>query len=205
MKRTGQVAKPEVHTPGDDAVVAGPVEKPWYDEAKKHDGENEYQSKLAALLVPFWKKLFGLNFKDLIGSPHAWCGLFVGAMLYIGHAEYTSRGASAIAYDSYGQRIEWQTEGIPQGAIVRINHDGDCKSASNNHVTFADGDCAAADLMKPNATFPGYGGNQGNAVKRSNYSVKEICSVRWPPDYVKPPRVAASKNCSGSKSAESTR
>jgi hypothetical protein len=133
---------------------------------------------------------------------------------------------SGLARDNakFGVGIDWKVNGIPRGAVIRINHNFDCSSGSNNHVGFADADCAPQDIiemvkdsngvwkptspakLKAGATIPIFGGNQGNMVKRSIYSVKEICEVRWPSEVEKPGLITKSVNCQAeSTGKESTR
>lgn len=180
------------------------VENPSYLEAKKYAGAKETDAKFGAWLSKFWPKT-GLNYKTIIGSSFAWCALFVVAMQSETGQKYIA-SASARSHGRTGVEIDWKANGIPRGAIIHLNHGFNCKSSSGNHVTFADGDCTVADLTKKGATFPGFGGNQSNQVKRSNYDAREICEVRWPSEIPKPGKIEKSVNCSGSAdSGESTR
>lgn len=180
---------------------------PWYEYAKKHQGKKETDPQFNKEMSAKWS-LFGMNLGTIKESWAAWCGLAVAVSLSAVGLDYAKDGALARNWGNYGVAIEWRTEGIPQGAIVWINHKSDCKSSSNNHVTMADGDCSPQDLNKSGATFNGYGGNQNNAWKVSTYAVKTICGVRWPNNakYPKPNKVLVSKKCtSGSAGNESTR
>jgi hypothetical protein len=95
---------------------------------------------------------------------------------------------------------------MPQGAIVVNNHRFDCSAGSGNHVTLANGNCAAADLTKKGASFDALGGNQNNAVRVTTYDAREICHVRWPKEKPLPGPVVKSENCtSGKIGKESTR
>lgn len=183
---------------------------PAYLEAKKYAGQKETDKKLQDKLVPVGKKITGKWYTTLVGASFAWCAVFFFSMNSdVGQEVIASAGAKKIGQSGY--EINWKRDGIPQGAGVWKNSSS-CSSSSGNHITWADGDCSAADLMKPKATWPGFGGNQGNAVKRSIYCAKGdckeskdvICRVFW---HVKelPPSVKVSKNCSGSASEESTR
>lgn len=191
------------------AVVTGPsIERPQnpsYLEAKKYAGKTEFDSKFGGWLSGFWKKVGLPNYKTIIGSSFAWCALFVVAMQSETGQKYIA-SAAARSHAKTGIEINWKKDGIPRGAIVHLNNAGNCSSGSNNHVTFADGDCTAEELSKSGATFPGFGGNQGNAVKRSTYAASKICAVRWPAEVEKPGPVTKSIDCQGSKdSNESTR
>lgn len=192
---------------------------PWLTRARTYIGMGEKVAKFVAWLSPFWK-IVGLNYKTIIGSSFAWCGLFIAVMMSETGQEWIRNGAGAKNWDKYGQAIEYKVNGIPAGAVVRINHKGDCSAGSNNHVTFAEGSCKKDDIIemvkdskgvwvpkvKAGATFPGLGGNQGDQVKISWYPVSHICAVRWPPKQALPAPVAASDGCNGKASTgESTR
>lgn len=181
---------------------------PWYLYAIKFKGRREEESAFNKEMSSKWY-LVGLpHFKTIIGSSYAWCGLFVAVALAGVGVDYQKNGAGAKNWAQYGVEINWKQDGIPQGAIVQINHER-CGSSSSNHVALASGDCTAADLLKKDATIDLYGGNQSNTAKVSTYSVKEICAVRWPKDvkdFPKPGPVRMSDNCtSKSSSKESTR
>jgi hypothetical protein len=181
---------------------SGPI---WLDEAKKHKGKKESDSAFNRYLSGFWKIVGLPHYKTIIGSSFAWCGLFVAAMLYEVDLPFQKNGAGAKNWAKYGQEIDWKKDGIPRGAILHINHN-QCGSGSGNHVAFANGDCASADLQKSGATIDLFGGNQNNTAKVSTYSVREICAVRWPPEKELPGKIARSVNCSGNKaSGEPTR
>jgi len=180
-------------------------ENPAYVEAKKYEGKKETDSKFGAWLSSFWK-LAGLpHYKTIIGASFAWCGLFILAMNTEVGLKAIKGAAGARNWAAYGQSIDWKAHGVPRGAVMQINGNGKCGSGSGNHVTFADGDCAADDLKKAGATVPGFGGNQGNQVKRSNYPVAHLCAVRWPDEIPLPPPVRKSVGCGGAASGESTR
>ncbi len=180
---------------------------PWFWKAKEESGKVESDAKFQEKLNPFWAKAGLPQFKGLVGSARAWCALFVLYALSTSGYSFTKGNASAKSWDNFGQAIQWKTNGFPQGAIVRINGNGDCASWSGNHVTFANGDCTAEDLTKSGASFSGYGGNQGNMAKVSTYPAKNICSVRWPNEAVLPAKITKSINCSNGKTDnnESTR
>jgi hypothetical protein len=167
-------------------------------EARKHLGKRETDSVFAALMVGNWKRV-GLSLKTIATSWAAWCGLFIATALGVTY----QGGGLARNWGKFGTEIAWQTQGIPEGAIVWINHTGDCKSSSSNHVTFANGDCSVSEVGRPGATFGGLGGNQSNSVNVATYCMKgdcgrkqRICAVRWP-DGITAPKlpVTVSRNC----------
>lgn len=178
---------------------------PVYTEAKKHAGKKETDKTFSAYLSKYWGKVGLPGYKTIAGSTYAWCALFIAAMsINAGVGYVKTRGASAKAQDAYGVAIDWKRDGIPRGAVVRVNSGANCSSSSGNHVTFADGDCTLEDLKR--GTFPGFGGNQANSVKRSTYKVANICAVRWPAEIAKPSKVTKSVNCvTESSKEESTR
>lgn len=196
---------------------------PAYREAKKYAGKTEYDKKFNAWLSGFWKKVGLPGYKTIIGTSFAWCGLFIAAMNSETGLEIVRGAAGAKNWAKSGVAIEWKVDGIPRGAVMHIDHDGDCKGGGN-HVTFADGDCAPQDIvemtkgadgvwrlsnlpakLKAGAQVPGFGGNQGNTVKRSMYPVRDICAVRWPAELPKPGKIVESSNCAGKADKESTR
>lgn len=184
----------------------GDGKAPWFWNLKKHEGQIETNSKFSAFMTGFWKKVGLPGFKGISGSARAWCGLFIAAGLIGVGLNYQHDGAGAKNWDKFGIAVDWKSNGFWQGAIVRINNKGKCSSGSGNHVTLANGDCTAKDLVKSGATFSGYGGNQGNKAKVSTYTVNKICSVRWPADKPLPSKVTLSINCSNGKTSnESTR
>jgi hypothetical protein len=175
----------------------------WYKEAKKYNGKLETDPAFNKQMSAKWS-LLGLNLGTIAANWAAWCGLAVTVALAGAGYSWQKNGAAAKNWDSYGVAIDWRVNGIPRGAIVRINHLGNCSSGSNNHVTMSDGDCSSEDLK--GGTFNGYGGNQGNAWKVSQFPVAHICAVRWPKEAEPPPKITKSQGCKGqSSSGESTR
>lgn len=184
---------------------SGHVENPAYKEAKKHIGKKETDPVFNRWLSSFWKYCGLPGYKTIIGTSFAWCGLFVLAMNMEVGQKYISGAAGARNWAKYGVAIDWKVNGIPRGAVMHLNHSGNCSQSGKNHVTFADGDCSPEDLKKKGATVPGLGGNQGNQVKRSHYGVFEVCAVRWPTEIPKPGRITKSVNCTGERSNEGSR
>ncbi|MFM6929048.1 MAG: hypothetical protein ACKOX6_11330 [Bdellovibrio sp.] len=176
---------------------------PWYLFALKFKGKKETDPEFAKMMVPKWK-LVGLNLGTIAANWAAWCGLAMAVALAGVGVDYAKNGASAKNWDQYGVTIDWKKDGIPQGAIVRINHNLNCASSAGNHVAQANGDCTSQDLLKSGASIDLYGGNQGNTWKVSTFSAKEICAVRWPKDYEKPGAVLASKNCTSRGASSET-
>jgi hypothetical protein len=178
---------------------------PWYDFAKKYEGKNESDPAFNKEMSKKWA-LFGMSLGTIQESWAAWCGLAVAVALAGAGVSYQKNGSLAKNWSKYGVGIEWKKNGIPKGSIIHINHASNCSSDSGNHVTMADGDCSAKDLLKRGATFNGLGGNQGNAWKVSTYDVVKICSVRWPSEFGLPDPVVESRKCtSGNAGGESTR
>ena len=187
--------------------IKGKPKAPWFWKLKKYEGQSEHNADFNKDMSSYWGKVGLPGFKSIVGSARAWCGLFVAAGLIQAGVSYQKTGARAKDWDKYGTAVEWKLDGFYQGDIVRINSKGDCKSSKGNHVTMANGDCTGRDLMKPAAVFSGYGGNQGNKAKVSNYAVNRICSVRRPSEAFVRSKVTVSINCSNGKTAdnESTR
>lgn len=196
----------------------------WMVEMEKYKGSKESNSIFNRFMSGFWK-FAGLNYTSISGSARAWCGItIIMALITGGGYAYIKNGAGAKNWDKAGQAINWMENGIPYGAIVRINHSAKCDAGSGNHVTFMNGACAKPDIIemvknskgvyvakvKAGATFPGLGGNQGDQVKESWYPVAHICAVRWPNDKDNKPLplpapVLVSNGCNGkAASKEST-
>lgn len=191
-----------VDTPKSAPAGKGPK---WYRWAKALAGKRETDASLIALLVPTWAKLGLPGYKKLAGRAFAWCGVAVASALIATGYSYQKNGAAARNWAKFGQEIDWRKDGIPRGAILHINGGSNCNTAADNHVTFADGDCAPGDLGK-GASVPGYGGNQADSFKRSMYPVADLCAVRWPSEEQLPPPVKVSVDCAGKASTgESTR
>lgn len=178
----------------------------WLAYALGFKGKHETDPEHSKFMVGHWKFL-GLDLKTIATSWAAWCGLAVAVALMGVGADYQKNGAAAKNWAQYGVAVNWKVDGIPEGAIVHINH-VKCGNGASNHVAFANGDCTASDLLKSGATFDLYGGNQGNSWKVSTYRASTICAVRWPKDvkdYPKPGKIAKSINCTSKKSTnEST-
>lgn len=176
---------------------------PWLDEAKKHAGKKETDSAFNRYLSGFWRFVGLPGFTSIIGSARAWCGLFCASMLITVGLAYQKNGAGAKNWDQFGVAIDWKNNGIPRGAIVRINHGAKCSSGSGNHVAFANGSCAPADLRAGSINL--YGGNQSDQAKVSAFPVGNICAVRWPADAAPPAKVTKSDGCRGAGGGDSTR
>lgn len=177
---------------------------PWYTFAKKYEGKKETDPVFNKEMSAKWS-LFGMNLGTIAKNWAAWCGLAMAVSLAGVGLDYQKNGALAKNWAKYGIEIDWRVNGIPQGAIVQINHNK-CGSSSGNHVAQANGDCTAEDLLKKDATIDLYGGNQGNTWRVSTFPVAHICAVRWPKDYELPGKVTESVKCTSKKpSGDSTR
>lgn len=175
---------------------------PWYLYALKFKGKKETDPEFQKIMVPKWK-IFGLNLGTISKNWAAWCGLAMAVVLYDLNMDYPKNGATAKNWDNFGISIDWKKDGIPQGAIVRINHRGDCGSATNNHVAQANGDCNVSELILPNALIDLYGGNQNDTWQVSSFPVSHICSVHWPKSDLKPPLPVMKSNKCSEKTNES--
>lgn len=180
-------------------IPPGQIEPPWMLFAKAMLGKKETDTGFAREMIPLWKKLFGRSIGAIAGNSNAWCGLFVGRCLMEAKMSWQKGGELAGNWREYGVALDWKKNGIPEGAILHINHSGNCKKGSSgNHVTFAATDHAPGDL-KTAGVFFGLGGNQGNKVCVAVYSTKEICEARWPKEYAIPAPVLVSKKIGGEK------
>lgn len=172
---------------------------PWYLFAKTFEGKTETDPEFAGYMIPKWK-LFGMALGTIAKGWAAWCGLAMAVALSGVGLDYAKNGALAANWANYGVEIDWRKHGIPQGAIVQL------ALQSGNHVGQANGDCTPADLMKPDAVFDLYGGNQGNSWKVSAFKASSIGAVRWPKDkdHPRPAPVTKSWNCHLAKAMAAT-
>lgn len=189
-------------------------------EARKQIGSDEDDPSFNKKMTAKWS-LFGLSIPSIRGSSYAWCGLWVATILAAYGFQYQKNGALAGNWRSFGNSVNWMVDGIPPGAIVHINHNENCAiGSSSNHVTIANGACAAKDIVqmikdkdgvyrvhpKPGAMFDGLGGNQDNKVQVKAYPVEDICEVRFPKELQLPKKIETSDHCvTGKSSGGSTR
>lgn len=180
---------------------------PWFWALKKYEGKSEHDSVFNKFMSGFWGKVGLPGFKSIVGSARAWCGLAGAAGLIMVGYKAPVDSFRAKAWDNYCQKIDYKANGIPQGAFLRINNKGDCDSLLNNHLSHANGDCAPQDIDKPSDVISAFGGNQGDKLKVSNYTMKKVCQVRWPCEEPLPGKITKSINCSNGKTTdnESTR
>lgn len=188
--------------------------------ARKQLGKKETDSVFSKWVSGFWK-LVGVDYNTISGNARAWCALFIvviassaGGYKYASTANARHQGEVTGVYHV----IDWKKNGIPEGAIVHINHNGRCHEDGSNHVAFSNGSCAPQDILvsgKPkDVGFALLGGNQGNQVSIAYYPVKDICEVRYfkekklPDGTVvqipMPAPVTVSKNCTGTIGKVST-
>lgn len=205
------IVKKKVNTPPSQPTPPQSSERkspPWYLFALKYKGKNENDPEFNKEMSAKWS-LFGMKLGTIAKSWAAWCGLAMAVTLAGVGVDYQKNGSLAKNWAKYGVEVEWKKDGVPQGAIIHINHNADCSSSSSNHVAQANGDCTAEDLLKKDATIDLYGGNQGNTWRVSTFPAAHICEVRWPKDvkdYPKPGPITKSVNCTSKKSTgDSTR
>ena len=187
-------------------------------------GLGEHDPAFVKRMSGRWKKITGLALTTIIGSYAAWCQLYEGHVYDLAGYQFVVSGL-AIHADKMGQPVDYVKDGISRGMGLRLNHRGDCKKSSGNHVTNATGFCAPQDILemtkgadgvwrlkngvkkwKPGVFINGKGGNQGDKVQGTNYPVYEICHVFWPKEEKLPPPVTKSLNCaSGKTTGGSTR
>lgn len=181
----------------------------WYDKALSFFGMTEHDSKFNKYLSSFWKIVGLPNYKTIVGTSFAWCGLFVATMFSETGHKWISNGAGARNWDKFGTKVEYVKKGIPHTAVVRLNHGFDCSSSKGNHVGFVCGNYKPSDFivngkLKPGAKITLLGGNQGDTVKYSTYDMREVCSVTWPSDAEAPPEVTETIPCDKASSKDST-
>lgn len=178
---------------------------PWLTYAYKHNGKSEKDAAFNNYMSKFWY-LVGLDLKTIKENWAAWCGLFVAYALERTGFEWQKDGALARNWRKYALEIKYKTMGIPRGAIVHINHTGNCGSSSSNHVGFAAFDYTPAYLSSPENIIGIYGGNTSNTAKIGYFKVKTICNVRWVnhKDYPLPGKVTKTTHSGSGVLNEST-
>lgn len=177
---------------------------PWLTYLRKFSGKKETDPAFSKEISSYWKYVGLPGYKTISGKARAWCAVFIVVGGIATGQVYLSKGGAGAANhcsapDIY-EYLDWKKDGMPEGAITGIKGTG-------NHVSQANGDCAPADLLKADATFDAYGGNQGDHAKVSTYPVKNLRCVGWYKSAKERPRkITVSRNCtSKGKTGESTR
>lgn len=149
---------------------------PWYDWFVQRKGWNEKNDANDKELSKGWK-IVGLNYTNIDGASHAWCGMSLATALHNNGYKIPHGAAGAAHWDGYGTLIDWKKDGIPKGAIVRIEH-----AKGGAHVT-----TAYRDHKPGEDILDALGGNQGDSIKVSRFDVSgnkhghdEIKWVCWP-------------------------
>lgn len=100
--------------------------------------------------------LVGLDYKTVIGTSHAWCGMEAYAALHFAGYKGPRGAAGAANWRTWGDSCEWLC-----GAALPMRH-----ASGGAHITFF---LAWADRLKKLALC--IGGNQNNAVRVSLYNL----------------------------------
>lgn len=161
-------------TKADELPKIPPSPTPWRDWLIVRKGWTEFDHDVE--LSKGWP-LVGLpQYKSVIGTVHAWCGMVLATDLHECGYKFPKGAAGARNWDKYGTPINWKVDGIPMGAIVRIEH------VTGAHVTTADRDHNPGELI-----LDALGGNQSNSINVTRFSVSgrahghdEIVWVGWP-------------------------
>lgn len=152
-----------------------PVNKsgtPWMEWMKAREGWNETKNdKELGLLWKHTTYTAGQKAKTVRGKAFAWCAMTVNAALF--ESGYKgNRSAAAKSFDNYGTPCEMKF-----GAIIAMRH-----PKGGRHVTFFH---HWVDERKKIAAC--LGGNQGDALKISNYNFSgnqaghdQVMGCRWP-------------------------
>jgi uncharacterized protein (TIGR02594 family) len=141
-------------------------EPKWIQIARSHIGEREIKGPKHNPLIVRWWEALKAPFRD---DETAWCGAFVGGVLYeAGMADKVVKGPA-------GAR-NWLNCGVPLskpalGAIV-VFWRGSPKGWSG-HVGFVAGKDRFGHLMV-------LGGNQGDAVNIKPFGTDRVLGYRWP-------------------------
>ena len=144
---------------------------PWMDWMNKYIGNTENDPTFDKFMSQFWK-LCGLNYTTIKGMAHAWCALTIEAAFNSCGIKGSGR-ADAVSYEHWGFPCGWI-----YGAVIPMRHVG-----GSHNVTFF---VKWADETNKIATC--LGGNQGDALKLSNFNLSGnasghdecVSGPRWP-------------------------
>lgn len=158
---------PSVPTPASNQVSG----TPWMDWMNKLVGKVETDLAFSKYMSQFWK-LCGLDYTSIAGNAHAWCALTIEAA-FNSCGIKGSGSAAAVSYEKWGFPCGWI-----YGAVIPMRHVG-----GGHHVTFF---VKWADEANKIATC--LGGNQGDALKLSNFNLSGnasghdecVSGPRWP-------------------------
>lgn len=178
-KRTADDAKlgnvqsvpPPVNTPIPVPGTVGTSKTPWMDWMNKYIGKTETDAAFSKFMSQFWK-LCGLDYATIAGNGHAWCALTIEAA-FNSCGIKGSGSAAAVSYEKWGFACGWI-----YGAVIPMRHIG-----GGHHVTYF---VRWADEKNKVATC--LGGNQGDALKLSNFNLSGnasghdecVSGPRWP-------------------------
>ncbi|MGZ3796484.1 MAG: transglycosylase SLT domain-containing protein [Pseudobdellovibrionaceae bacterium] len=141
------------------------VETPWRDWFIGRKGWSEFSHDKE--LSKGWSLTKNCkNFKTVIGKEHAWCGMSLATALNSCGYKIPEQCETALKWKEYGTPIDWKIKGIPKGAIVVL---------ATSHVTTSDKNHAPGEYV-----VNCLGGNQGNSINVTNYSLSNVAAVRWP-------------------------
>ena len=141
---------------GGNAVISGDC--PWMEIAKKEVGTSE--SKNMARIKQYCKEGAGSGY-------NMWCAAFVSWCLKQAGAKITGSMSSQFPTMSPGTNEFTKLDKPQYGAIIvlrKVSKNTGSTGSNTGHITFFVKD-------NGNGTFSGLGGNQGNTVKESNYSL----------------------------------
>lgn len=132
----------------------------WLDTAYSLIGEREIPGpKHNPLILKMWQAIHSGWFKD---DETPWCAGYVGYCLEQNGIKST-RSAAARSYEKFGVKLSRPAV----GCIVVFTRKG------GGHVGFVVGKDRYGNLMV-------LGGNQGNMVKISPFSLDRVTAYRWP-------------------------
>lgn len=101
------------------------------------------------------------DYKTVIGTEHAWCGMSLATALHSDGYSYALDCEAASAWDDYGIAVDWKRLGIKLGDIICIRH-----ASGGRHVTTAYRDHAIGELVADCL-----GGNQGDSICVKRYQL----------------------------------
>jgi uncharacterized protein (TIGR02594 family) len=142
------------------------MKKLWIIEAERHIGLREIKGSKHNSTIVRWLTSLKAWWHD---DETAWCGTFVAHCIKTAGLKIPSAWYRARAWADWGQKLNNPVV----GCIVVFSREG------GGHVGFVVGQDAKGNLMV-------LGGNQGDSVKISAFSVDRVLAYRWPSDQMIP-------------------
>ncbi|WP_312333156.1 NlpC/P60 family protein [Acinetobacter variabilis] len=146
---------------------------PWLDFAENQKGVTEIAGPKHNPKIIAW--LEDLN-TDWRNDEVPWCGIFIAKCLQATGYSYPKHYASALAYATFGVRLD-----RPAVGCIAVKKRRKPDGSTGGHVTFIVGRNKKGDLV-------GLGGNQSDRVCYKNFKEDNFIAFVWPSVYPKDER-----------------